>query len=39
MGDCKFSCQNKYSTTQRMDEYHFYFDKTDALLQGPDGRN
>ena len=27
MDDCKFSCQNKYSTIQRTDECHSYCDK------------
>ena len=31
MGDWKFSYQNKYSTIQRMDEYHFYCDKNRCI--------
>ena len=27
MDDCKFSCQDEYSTIQRMDECHCYCDK------------
>ena len=27
MDDCKVSCQNKYSTPQRMDDCHSYCDK------------
>ena len=27
MGDCKFSCQNKYSTFQGMDDCRSYRDK------------
>ena len=38
MDDCKFSCQNKYSTTQRIDEMLFLLWYT-TLLQGPDGCN
>ena len=27
MDDCNSSCQNKYSTLQRMDGYHSFYDK------------
>ena len=37
--DCKFSCENKYSTIQGMDQCHLYCDKTDTLFQGSDGGN
>ena len=37
MNDCKFSCQNKYSTLKRIDEHHLT--KTDTILQGMDGSN
>ena len=37
--DCKFSCQNKNSTLERMDECHSFWAKTDALHQRMNGFN
>ena len=37
--DCKFSCQNKCNTIQRMDECHSYCDNKRSILQGSDGCN